>query len=473
MDPAERRFALWVCTSHGFQHFLSRIFPPLIPIWVVTFDFSLALAGLLLGVKSLGSAIGQAPFGIAADRYDRRYILPSGIGFAAVCVFLFTLVAAVDVFAVPVGVLGHEVSLQVVVMIVAMLGAGIGGSVLHPVGYPLITENIQPERKGRVLGMWGSAAKLGDGFAPALIGVLLLLMAWTDALFLLSVLVFGYAVLLFVQMGRFETRPPALQPTHPSPTTTAESDTAATSVEDDPGADDGSEGTVGRLRPDPIDVWSIDRRVYVYPILAIFAFFVIRMLAAGGVNVFIPEFITSEYGYSFVLLGIQVTPESTASFYYSALLITAGIVQLGTGRLVELYDSRLVIIALLLVATFVLFVIAFANLSPVMLFVVLLVLGGSLWAVEPARDAIVSEITPVEREGRTFGYLWTGALVVAAFSPVLVGYIGDVAGLRLAFAVLGFSALLSAVPVALLLSRRVYLNINEYRAQQAHPAGDD
>jgi MFS family permease len=324
-----------------------------------------------------------------------------------------------------------------------MFGVGLGGSVLHPTGYPLISENITSGGKGRVLGMWGSAAKLGDGFAPAVVGVFLLAFAWTDILLLLSLTITGYSVYLFVALDRFETHP----------MTEADTDNPRQGSPDDA-------STSGRRN----SLLTGDSRLYLYPFLLIFLFFAIRMLAVSGVNVFIPEFITSEYGYSFVVAGIDITPESTASFYYASLLITAGFVQILVGRLIEIYDTRKIILGILLVAALVLTSLAIFNFSPIVLFVVLLSLGGSLWAVQPARDALISDISPENREGRTFGYLWTGALLVSALSPVLIGYIGERIGLRSAFAFLALTTLLSTVPIALLFSNRLYLQDHTSRS---------
>jgi MFS family permease len=115
-------------------------------------------------------------------------------------------------------------------------------------------------------------------------------------------------------------------------------------------------------------------------------------------------------------------------------------------------------VGFLLAGTLVLLLLATSAFSPIALFGVLLLLGASLWGLTPARDAIVSDIAPAAHEGRTFGYLWTGALLLASASPAVVGYIGDVAGLRQAFAVLAGIAFLSVIPIALLLSSRGYLD---------------
>jgi MFS family permease len=313
-------------------------------------------------------------------------------------------------------------------MLLTMVVAGLGSSTLHPTGYPLISENVGEARKGQVLGMWGSARAFDDGTAPAVVGVALLLTGWEPIFVGFGLLGLAYAGYLYVVLGAFETRPPD-------------------------GVDAG-EGTTDDA-PGP---WRADRRRYVYPMLAVFAAFVLQITATAGVNVFLPEFITSEYSYSLSLAGFTVTPTSTASFYYSALLLTAGAVPLGTGELVDRYDHRKVLMGFLLAGALVLLLLATSAFSPIALFGVLLLLGASLWGLTPARDAIVSDIAPAAHEGRTFGYLWTGALLLASASPAVVGYIGDVAGLRQAFAVLAGIAFLSVIPIALLLSSRGYLD---------------
>lgn len=239
-----------------------------------------------------------------------------------------------------------------------------------------------------------------------------------------------YAGYLFLSLESFETRPV---------------EQVGTTTE--------SEEVDGSSTP-----WRADRRLYVYPMLDILAAFVLQLVATTGAPVFLPEFITSAYGYSFSVAGFAVTPASTASFYYSALLLTAGVVQLGTGEFVDRYDHRKVLLGFLAFGSLMLSILATVTVSPIFLFGVLLLLDASLWGLNPARDAIVSDIAPEEREGRTFGYLWTGALLISSASPAVIGYIGDVASLRQAFLVLAGIVFLSMVPIALLLSDRVYLD---------------
>jgi MFS family permease len=427
MEGREWRFALTISAAHGMDHFLKRVFPPLVPIWGLAFGFPLWKLGVILGARSFGSAIGQAPMGHLSDRFDRRVILPAGIALMGVS---FVVFAALPYLSLDVAfsVAGVSMSGEFLGMLLTMVAAGLGSSTLHPTGYPLISENVGEARKGKVLGMWGSARAFGDGTAPAVVGVALLLTGWQPILVGFGLLGLAYAGYLYVVLGAFETRPP-----------------------------DHVEGRT-ETTDDAPSLWRADRRRYVYPMLAVFAAFVLQITATAGVNVFLPEFITSEYSYSLSLAGFTVTPTSTASFYYSALLLTAGVVQLGTGELVDRYDHRKVLVGFLVTGALVLLILATSAFSPIVLFGVLLLLGASLWGLNPARDAIVSDIAPAAHEGRTFGYLWTGALLLASASPAVVGYIGDVAGLRQAFAVLAGIVFLSVIPIALLLSSRVYLD---------------
>lgn len=423
MNRREWLFAFVVSGVHGVDHLLKRVFPPLIPIWAAAFGYPLWKLGLILGAHSFGSALGQAPMGVLSDRYDRRYLLSAGIGVMGVGVLILAAMPFADTSVVRFIVAGFGVDSRLLTMLGAMLVAGIGSSTVHPTGYPLITTNVSEANKGRVLGMWGSASKFGDGLAPAAVGVMLLVVSWTTILGAFAVLAILFTVGLFAVLGAFETKPVAAKTETPASTAT-----------------------------------SADSRSYRYPMIAIFVYFTVQIMAANGVTVFLPEFITSIYGFTVSAFGTSLTSESTASFYYSALLIVAGLAQLGTGELADRYDYRKIIIGYLLVATVALSTLSIVELSPVGLIAVLVILGVSLYSLNPARDALVSEISPADREGRTFGYIWTGALVAASASPPIIGYVGETSGLRTAFGILAGVVLLSAIPIALLLNERVYVD---------------
>lgn len=437
----EWAFAGVLSLSHAAQHFFSRLIPPLIPIMAVQLQLPLWKLGLLITVYSLGSGFGQTPIGILSDKYDRRFLLAPGIGVLAGSYILFGFSPTIGPALPELAAFGYVIEGSFLIMCLAMLIGGIGASVTHPTGYPLLSENISESRHGKSLGMWGSAAKLGDAAAPALIAVLILVLVWNEILLVLGALGVVYAVLLFAVLSRdaYDTLPPE----HASKQ--SESDDAEESV----------------------SVWDGDMRLFVYPMLVVLLFFTTRMVATKGVNTFVPAFITDVYGYSFTYFGLNLAPESFANVYFSLLLLTAAIVQLGTGTITDLYDERKVLIGFLLVSTVALAALSMLTLGPLSLLVVLLVVGGGLWGLNPARDALISEISPPEREGRTFGYLWTVTQIIGAMSPLFIGLISDVSGIQSSFRWLAVSTLLSALAVGLLFSKRVYLDAGAAAGEQS------
>lgn len=435
-------FAGVLSLSHGAQHFFSRLIPPLIPIMAVQLQLPLWKLGLLITVYSLGSGFGQTPMGILSDKYDRRFLLPPGLGVLAGSYLLFGISPMVGPIVPELVGFGYVIEGSFLVMCLAMLIGGLGASVTHPTGYPLLNENMSENRHGKSLGMWGSAAKVGDAAAPATIAVLILVLVWNEILLVLGALGVLYAIVLFAVLSydKYETLPPE----HASKQVDGED-------EDD----------------ESVSVWTGDMRIFVYPMLAVLLFFTTRMIATKGVNTFVPVFITDVYGYSFTYFGLDLAPESFANIYFSLLLLTAAIVQLGTGAITDLYDERKVLIGFLLLSTVALAVLSLVTLSPLALLLTLLVVGAGLWGLNPARDALISEISPPEREGRTFGYLWTVTQIIGAMSPLFIGLIADISGIQSSFRWLAVATFLSALAVGLLFSKRIYLDADAASSEQS------
>lgn len=429
--------ALVLGTAHGAQHFLSSLLPPLIPLLTVALDYPLWQLGLLVSLYSLVSGLGQAPMGELSDRFDRRFLLPPGLALMGLGYVVFGLAPPLGTPLPALGLAGVTLAGPYLVMAAGMVVTGAGSSVVHPTGYPLVTSNVRATRKGRALGVWGSASKFGDALSPVAVAVLILVLTWDQVLLVLGLAGVGYAVALAGVLSgtRIETRP-------------------ARSTDDEADTDDS-----GAARS-VLD----DRRAFVYPMLAVLLFFITRGVATKGVRTFVPQFVTDVYGYSLTLFGTTIGPASLANVYFSALLFTAAIVQLIAGGLTDRYDHRKVIVSLFGLATLGLVALSYVQLSPLALLVALLVVGGSIWGANPARDTLVSDISPDEWEGRTFGYLWTTTQVLSAASPVVIGYIADIAGIQESFKWLALATLLAGAAAALLLSPRVYVGPDADRA---------
>lgn len=411
---------------HLIQHLYFRLLPPLIPVLVLVLDLPLWQLGLLVSIYMFSGGICQAPMGILADKIDRLYLLipalvliPSGYLILGVAPIL-----PVSNFSFTIGVYVFDGIF--VIMAFGMFISGIGHSVIHPIGYPLITTNVREEYKGFLLGIWGSASKFGDALAPLLVGALILVLTWNQIVVFLGLLGLVYSVVVWqiMKSQNFTTRP------------------AGNRLSRDEKADN-----------EPL---IRDGRTFVFPMLMILFFFFTIMFTTTGLVTYMPVFISEIYGYTIELFGVTLQPESVANLYFSLFLIGGAVAQIITGRWTDRYDHRIIMIYLLLFATGILLILSFVTLHPVLLLFICVLLGASIFGLNPARDALVSDITIDEFEGRTFGYLWTIVMIITSIYPVIIGYMADTIGIEGIFRYLIFGTIIATVFITALYSNRVY-----------------
>ncbi len=433
LSSREVRFTLVISAIHLGQHFLMRLIPPLIPVLAVSMAYPLWQLGLLISLYSLGQGLAQAPLGIISDRYDRLYILPTGITLAGFGYVLFASSTALEAAIPGITLLRYAFEGGFLVMCFAMLLVGVGCAVVHPAGYPMITDNVSPENKGKVLGAFGSSAKFGDAAAPAVIGVLILVLVWQQILLILGLLgtAFGLLLFLILQGDDYDTVPAAQQK-----------------------AGDEANSSSKTIK-------STDNRTYMYPLLVIYLFFITKMFSGEGIKTFLPAFIVTVYAYSFEMVNMSLGPESVANFYFSAMLVFAGVIQLGIGELTDRVDTRLILLGGAGMAAIGFLCLSLLDLGPILLLFVLFLISTGIYGLSPARDALISDISPPELEGRTFGYIWTAISLTGVAMPPLVGYIIETAGMREGFLVLTTGVVLAAGIVSLLFFNRIYLTDTE------------
>jgi MFS family permease len=428
MDGAQARTTALLGSVHFAQH-VFRVLPPLLPVLALALGYPLWQLGALVSLYFAGSGFGQAPMGVLADRYDRRLTVPPsvatmGLGYLLIGVAPY----AVDPAAVAVVVGGAPLTAGFLAMGVGSLVAGLGASAVHPCGYPLVVANAAPGREGQALGAWGSAAKLGDAAAPLAIAGFVLVLAWHEVFLLFGVvgLAYGAALVPALSSGLVETRP----------------------------GDQRSEGD-GK----PSEAAAADRRTYVYPVVALLVFFIARAFSEKGLKAFLPTFVATAYGYTLAVGGVTLPAESLADVYFTAVFLVAAATTLVTGWLVDRFDARAVLVGVFGAATVTLVVLATGDLSPVSLLIVLAVLGATNWGWVPARDAIMSDIAPPAREGRTFGYLHTVSHLFSAVAPVAIGVLAGSMGLRGSFLVLAAVMVVAVAAITALFSDRVYRSV--------------
>jgi len=155
------------------------VYPVLLPYLRDAFGLSLTVAGLLVTVLWLGSALGQLPGGILADRYSERLVMTVGALVVAVALVVVTVAPTPVALFLATGLVGL-------------------GQSLYPIARITILSEIYPGRIGSALGVTMATGDLGQTVLPPVAGVLAVAVAWQAGLGFLVPLLLVVAVVLWV-----------------------------------------------------------------------------------------------------------------------------------------------------------------------------------------------------------------------------------------------------------------------------------
>ena len=159
------------------------IYPVLLPYFRETFGLSLSVAGLLVTVLWLGSAVGQLPGGILADRYSERSVM--AVGAAVVAAAVLVVVAAPTAVA----------------LFLSTVLVGLGQS-LYPIARITILADLYPDRIGSALGVTMATGDLGQTVLPPIAGTIAAALAWQAGLGFVAPLLLVGAAALWVLLPR-------------------------------------------------------------------------------------------------------------------------------------------------------------------------------------------------------------------------------------------------------------------------------
>ena len=144
---------LWAATSaHFLNDFYVSFLAPLLPLVVVKFNLSLALAGFLATVLTTSAAMSQPLFGALADRMRRRLFVVVGP--------LLTIAAM--------GLIGLAPTYPILLGL--LLLAGTGTASFHPQGASSAGQ-ASGARLGRGLSLFVTGGELGYSIGPLLIAI--------------------------------------------------------------------------------------------------------------------------------------------------------------------------------------------------------------------------------------------------------------------------------------------------------------
>ena len=381
-----RRPVLASCsTAHAAHDGLSDSLLVLLPLWVQGFGLSLTQSGALKSLFYAAMTVGQIPSGLISERFGERRLLALGTLGTAVG---WLLLAEADGFRA---------------LTIAVLVAGIGSSVQHPLASSLVSGAYRGERARAALGIYNFAGDAGKAIVPALLATGIGLVGWrmssTSCGIAMAVVAMG--VHLTLQRFLSEVRPPA----------------STTAV--------------------PAGWGIVNRRDFTL----LSAISVIDSSSRSGFLLLAP-FLMIEKGLPVEHVG------------YGIMLIFAGGAagKFACGFLAErLGTIRTIVITEIATAV----AIAAAIAAPMgVLWVLLAPIGLALNGTSSALYAAAGELAHEERRARTFALFYTVTTAASAVAPVAVGMLGDAVNVTVS-AVIVAVWVAGAVPVALALRSRM------------------
>ncbi len=149
--------------AHGTSHFFHFVLPPLFPWLMEEFGLSFTEAGATMTVFFVVSGIGQALAGFIVDRFGALRVLYGGISLLALAGLAIASAQSYGALLAAAGL------------------AGLGNSVFHPADFTLLNRRISTPRLGHAFSVHGLSGSLGWAAAPVCIIAIAEAFGWRAA----------------------------------------------------------------------------------------------------------------------------------------------------------------------------------------------------------------------------------------------------------------------------------------------------
>src|SRR5262245_12994046 len=178
--PTERRAFVVAASAHAVHDGYTDLLYVLLPVWQAEFGLGYAEVGMLRGSYMASMSALQIPASHVAERLSPIVVLAGGTLLAATCFLL------------------AGVSTGLVGLLIALLLGGVGASVQHPIAASIVSSAFDGVRSRTALGVYNFTGDVGKMALPALTAVLLTLMTWRPALWIVAAIGIVVAVLLLL-----------------------------------------------------------------------------------------------------------------------------------------------------------------------------------------------------------------------------------------------------------------------------------
>ena len=348
--------------AHGTSHFFHFLIPPLFVMLMQEFSLTFTQVGAIMTVFFVVSGIGQALAGFAVDRFGGMKVLCGGVALLSVAG------------------LAYSVAQNYAMLLGAAMIAGVGNCVFHPADYTIMNRRVSTARLGHAFSVHGLSGSLGWAAAPVFVLAVAAWGGWRAACVGASI-VGAFALALLLANRRL--------------------------LEDAQGLPQGEAakkkgGSFGFLGVGV--VWMC------------FAFFLISVMAFGGLQNFAPPLLARTYGLSFAL----ATSALTAYLLGSA----AGV---GTGGFFAAKGERedMRIMFSLSCAAACSIGLASGMVPPWTVVPLMGIMGFGVGFIGPSRDMLVRRAATATfgagAFGRVYGFVYSGIDAGLALAPLVFG----------------------------------------------------
>ena len=371
-----------VSAGHGVTHWVNGIFIVLLPFIAQDLSLTYTTTGSMVTVFFIAAVAVTIISGPVID-ISKKYILAQFLCLISGALALLLMSGATSTL----------------ILATAAVFIGICVSGWHTPSIPYLSL-LYNKNRGLALSLHTVGASLGDGIAPPIAGLIMLVLSWqqTSLLLAIPVAIMGFYVLRSLPQIR------------------ADQDTEDNSS----GKYNYWEGLKGLLS---------NRDMLILCILA-----GLWSMTQNGLVVFLPLYLVGEMQSSPVLVGFALFSIQLGAVFGGPIV----------GTLSDRVGRRPVVIYSLIISAIVLIIIPL--LENVYLFILMSSLAGcSLYSIRPVIHSWTMDISAGQTSGSAISMLFTAQAALTGLIPIIGGLTADIFGLKLVFVLLTLTSILALI----------------------------
>jgi MFS family permease len=371
-------------TAHAIIHAQTALMPLVYSAVSVEFALTTAQIGLIIAITDLVGGLSQIGYGYITRFVGRATVLAGGYMLLGISLFFAGLARTAGQ------------------LLVALIGARLGGSPQHPLGSAVISDHFEGHRRGLAISTHIAGANVGAVIMPFAGTLMIATVGWNLTLALLGIPALIMGALVWRLMR-----------------------------------DDGTRGRSGEFTRPVARGVGIPRRDLVTIIAT-------GTVAAGGRGLLVAPFVL------LYLSGPLGFDETTVAALYTALLLGAVIGPIVAGYLSDRLGRLLVLVGCYVVSGLgiVAFVAAGSNL--LLLGLLFLPFGMAIFAESPILQALLADRTPPSERASAYSIYFTITFGVGALWALVLGIVIDRFGFQTGFLIMAISYFAAALIISTL-----------------------